>query len=153
MEQKTKIHAEPGKQEIIVTRDFDLPVALVFKAYTEPEILAQWMGTKVAKLECQSFGSYRFETTDPMGNVHVFSGAFHEIIPDKKIVRTFQMENTGFEVQIEYLDFEPVTDATSKLTMHMVFRSVEFRDKLMQMPFAFGLNMAHNRLEDFFVKK
>lgn len=63
-----------------------------------------------------------------------------------------QMENTGFEVR-SYLDFEPVTDATSKLTMHMVFRSVEFRDKLMQMPFAFGLNMAHNRLEDFFVKR
>jgi uncharacterized protein YndB with AHSA1/START domain len=153
MEQKTKIHAEPGKQEIVVTRDFDLPVNLVFRAYTEPEILAQWMGTKVAKLECQSFGSFRFETTDPMGNLHVFSGTFHEIVPDKKITRTFLMENTGFEVQIEYLDFESVSESKSKLTMQMVFRSVEFRDKLLQMPFAFGLNMAHNRLEGFFIKK
>ncbi len=150
MEQKTKIHAEPGKQEIVVTRDFDLPVNLVFRAYTEPEILAQWMGTKVAKLECQSFGSFRFETTDPMGNLHVFSGTFHEIVPDKKITRTFLMENTGFEVQIEYLDFESVSESKSKLTMQMVFRSVEFRDKLLQMPFAFGLNMAHNRLEEIF---
>ncbi len=150
MEQKTKIHAEPGKQEIVVTRDFDLPVNLVFRAYTEPEILAQWMGTKVAKLERQSFGSFRFETTDPMGNLHVFSGTFHEIVPDKKITRTFLMENTGFEVQIEYLDFESVSESKSKLTMQMVFRSVEFRDKLLQMPFAFGLNMAHNRLEEIF---
>lgn len=150
MEQKTKIHAVPDKQELTITRDFDLPVALVFRAYSEADLLSKWMGTKVVKLENYSQGSYRFETTDPMGNIHVFSGTFHDVIPDKKIIRTFQMENTGFEAQIEYLDFEAVTDKKSKLTMHIVFRSVEFRDKLMQMPFAFGLNMAHNRLEEIF---
>ena len=50
MERKTKINAEDGKQEIMITREFDLPLELLFKAYIEPELLEQWMGTKVLKL-------------------------------------------------------------------------------------------------------
>jgi uncharacterized protein YndB with AHSA1/START domain len=74
MERKTKIHAEDGKQELVITREFDLPLELLFKAYTEPEIVEQWMGTKVLKLENKKHGSYQFETTDPKGNKHGFSG-------------------------------------------------------------------------------
>ena len=51
MEQKTKIHAEDGKQELTITREFDLPLHLLVKAYEEPEIIEQWMGTKVLKME------------------------------------------------------------------------------------------------------
>ena len=51
MEQLTKVNAEDGKQEIVITREFDLPLELLFKAYVEPEIVEQWMGTKVLKLE------------------------------------------------------------------------------------------------------
>jgi hypothetical protein len=54
MEQKTKIHAEDGKQEITITREFDLPLELLFKAYEDPEIVEQWMGTKVLKLKIKS---------------------------------------------------------------------------------------------------
>ena len=61
MEQKTKINAVDGKQEIVITREFDLPLALLFKAYIEPEIVAQWMGTKVLKLENKKHGSYQFD--------------------------------------------------------------------------------------------
>ena len=64
MEQKTKINAEDGKQEILITRTFDLSVNLLFKAYTEPELIEQWMGNKVLKMENRVHGSYQFETTD-----------------------------------------------------------------------------------------
>jgi len=148
MEQKTKIHAEAGKQELIVTRDFDLPLELLFQAYTEPEIVEQWMGTKVIKLENQKHGTWRFETTDPMANVHIFSGVIHDFLPFKKITRTFQMENTPFEAQLEFLDFESVEEQKSKLTMHIVFRSVALRDQMLALPFAQGINMAHNRLQE-----
>ena len=67
MERKTKINAEDGKQEVVITREFDLPLELLFKAYTEPGIVEQWMGTKVLKLENKKHGSYQFETTDPRG--------------------------------------------------------------------------------------
>ena len=75
MELKTKIKAEDGKQELAITREFDLPVELLFKAHVEPEILEQWMGTRVLKLEGKKHGSYQFETTDPKGNKHRFNVA------------------------------------------------------------------------------
>ena len=148
MEQKTKVNAEAGKQELTITREFDLPVELLFKAYVEPGIIAQWMGTKVLKLENKKHGSWQFETTDTQGNV-VFqaNGVIHEFIPGQKITRTFEMENSPFEVQLEFLEFEQLTDDTSKLSMHIIYRSVELRDQMMKIGFAPGINMAHNQLQ------
>src|SRR5882672_1275507 len=123
MEQKTKINAEDGKQELVITREFDLPLELLFKAYADPEIVEQWMGTKVLKLESKKHGSYQFETTDPQGNKYGFNGVIHEFSPNRKITRTFEMENTPFETQLEFLEFEQLTDETSKLKMHIVYRS------------------------------
>lgn len=148
MEQKTQIHAEDGKQEIFITREFDLPVSLLFRAYTEPELLAQWMGTHVIKLENKAQGGWEFETKDPTGNV-VFgaSGTIHAFIPDRKITRTFQMNNALFDVQLEFLEFEALSETTSKLTIQTIYRSIELRDMQLKLPFAQGINMAHNRLE------
>ena len=147
MERKTKIHAEDGKQEITITREFDLLLELLFKAYVEPEIVEQWMSTKVIKLENKKHGSWQFETTDPRGNKHGFHGVIHEFVPDQKITRTFEMENTPFPVQLEFLEFEKLSNTTSKLTMHVVYKSVAYRDQMLQLPFAQGINMAHNRLQ------
>lgn len=153
MELKTKIHAEEGKQEIIITREFDLPVELLFKAYEEAEIVEQWMGTKVLKLESKKHGSYQFETNDAKGNV-VFKahGTIHEFTQNKNITRTFEMENTPFAVQLEFLEFERLTDNTSKLTMQVVYKSVALRDQMLKLPFAHGINMAHNKLQEIFSK-
>src|SRR5690242_8853843 len=152
MERKTKIDAEKGTQELFITREFDLPVDLLFKAYEEAEIVEQWMGTKVLKLENKRHGSYEFETTDPKGNKHRFSGTIHEFVPNQKITRTFEMENTPFGVQLEFLEFEKITDDTCKLNMHVVYRSNAVRDQLLQLPFAQGINMAHNRIQDLLNK-
>src|SRR6478736_9047663 len=142
MERKTKINAEDGKQDLTITREFDLPLELLFKAYEEPEIVEQWMGTKVLKLENKKHGSYQFETTDPKVNKHGFNGVIHEFVPNEKITRTFEMENAPFGVQLEFLEFEKITDDTSKLTMHVVYRSGALRDQMLRLPFAQGLDMA-----------
>jgi uncharacterized protein YndB with AHSA1/START domain len=152
MEQKTKINAEEGKQDLVITREFDLPLELLFKAYTEPEIVEQWMGTKVLKLESKRHGGYQFETTDPKGNKHGFHGVIHEFSPNQKITRTFEMANTPFGVQLEIYLFEQVTADTSKLTMHVVYESPSQRDQVLQLPFAQGINMAHNRIQDILSK-
>jgi uncharacterized protein YndB with AHSA1/START domain len=152
MERKTKINAEEGKQEIIITREFDLPLELLFKAYIEPQIVEEWMGTKVLKLVSKKHGSYQFETTDPRGNKHRFNGVIHEFVPEQKITRTFEMENTPFDVSLEFLQFESLTKDTSKLTMHVVYKSVALRDQVLQLPFAKGINMAHNRIQDVLEK-
>ena len=153
MERKTKINAEEGKQELMITREFDLPLELLFKAYEEPEIVEQWMGTKVLKLESRKHGSYQFETSDAQGNV-VFraNGVIHEFVPNQQITRTFEMENAPFGVQLEFLEFEELTNDISQLKMHVVYRSVALRDQLLQLPFAQGINMAHNRLQDIVSK-
>lgn len=148
MERKTKIDAEDGRQDLIITREFDLPPDLTFKAFSEAELLEQWMGTKVLKLESKKHGSYQFETIDPKGNKHRFNGVIHEFIPRQKIARTFEMENTPFGVQLEIYEFENLGDKKTKLRMHVIYESVEQRDQVLKLPFAQGINMAHNRIED-----
>ena len=149
MERKTKINAQEGKQDLVITREFDLPVHLLFKAYEEREIVEQWMGTKVLELESRKHGSWRFETSDAQGNVVLRThGVIHEFLPNEKIIRTFEMENTPFPVQLEFLEFSKLTEETSKLTMQIVYRSADARDQMLKLPFAYGINMAHNRLQD-----
>ena len=154
MEQKTKINAENGKLDLEITREFELPVELLFKAYAEPDLVEEWMSnpystTKMLEFDAKKHGSYRLQSSDAQGKV-VFqaNGVIHEFVPNKKITRTFEMENAPFGVQLEFLEFEKLTDDTSKLKMHVVYRSVALRDQLLQLPFAQGLNMAHNRLQD-----
>jgi uncharacterized protein YndB with AHSA1/START domain len=132
MERKTKINAEDGRQDLVITREFDLPLDLLFRAYVEPEIVEQWMGTKVVKLESRPHGGWQFETSDPQGNVVLrTNGVIHEFVPEQKITRTF----------------ERLTDETSKLTMQIVYKSPADREAMLKLPFAAGINMAHNRLE------
>ena len=148
MELKTKISAEPGRQDLHITREFDLPVELLFRAHVEPAILEQWMGTKVLKLESRKHGSYQFETTDPRGNKYRFNGVIHEYGPNQKITRTFEMENMPFGVQLEFMVFEKLSDNTSRLNIHTIYQSGAHRDEVLKIPMAYGMNMAHNRLQE-----
>lgn len=148
MKLKTQVSAAEGKQEVLITRVFDLPLAALFKAYVEPEIVAQWMGTKVLKLESRKHGSYQLETTDTKGNVHGFTGVIHEFSLNRKITRTFEIENAPFGVQLEFYEFEQLTDNTSKLSMRVLYESVAQRDQVVKMGMAPGINLAHNSLQD-----
>ncbi len=149
MERKTKVSAGNGQQDIIITRDFELPVHLLFRAYEDAEIVAQWMGTKVIKLENRKHGAYQFETSDAKGNaVFRANGVIHAFVPNQKIIRTFEMENAPFDVQLEFLAFEALTEDSSRLTIHAVYRSATLRDQMLQLPFAHGISMAHDRLQD-----
>ena len=147
MEPKTKVSAAEGKQEIVITRAFDLPLELLFKAYEDPELFEEWMGTKVLKMENKKHGSYAFETSHNGNVVFRANGTIHEFVPNLKITRTFEMENTPFPPQLEYLEFEKLTNDSSKLTMHIVFKTTELRNQLLKMPFAQGIDMAHNKLQ------
>lgn len=147
MEQKTKLTAEDGKQDLVITREFDLPIDLLFKAYVEADIVEQWMGTKVLKMDAHKHGGYQFQTTREGKVVFRANGAIHELIPERKIIRTFEMENTPFGVQLEVYDFEALTADTSKLTMHVIFESGAQRDQNMQLGLSWGVNMAHDRLQ------
>ena len=158
MERKTKVNAEDGKQDLVITREFDLPLELLFKAHTEADIVEQWMSheygtTKVLKLESRKHGSWQYEHTDGQGKVAFrANGVIHEFVSNQKITRTFEMEHSPFGVQLELYAFEKLGNDTSKLTMHVIYESVEQRDQLLKLPFSQGLNMAHNRLQDILSK-
>jgi len=149
MEKKTKVQAEEGQPFLVITREFELPVELLFRAYEDAAIIEQWMGTKVLKLESRPHGSYQYETTDAQGKI-LFrgNGVIHTFVPNEKITRTFEMENGGFDVQLEFLEFEKLTDDTSKLTSRIVYKSAAHRDQNLKLPFAYGINMAHDRLQE-----
>ncbi len=154
MEQKTKINAEDGKQELLITREFDLPLELLFRACAEPDLVEQWMSnpystTKLLKFDAKKHGSYQLQSSDAQGNV-VFraNGVIHEFIPNRKITRTFEMENAPFGVQLEIYEFEELSAEKSRLNMHVIYESGALRDQVLKLPFAQGLNMAHNRIEE-----
>lgn len=149
MELKTKVIALDGKQELTIEREFDLPASLVFQAHTVPELIEQWMGNKVLQFEKRNHGSYVLETKSPEGHV-LFraNGVLLNLVEDQSFVRTFEMENTGFPIQLEFFTFESISENKSNLIMQIVFQSVEQRDKLLKMPFAQGINIAHNRLQE-----
>jgi uncharacterized protein YndB with AHSA1/START domain len=152
MEMKTKINTENGKQELIITREFGLPVDLLFRAFTEAEFVEQWMGTRVLKLDSRKHGSYQFETTDPKGNKHLFHGVIHDLVSDNKITRTFEMPNAPFGPQLEFLEFESLGEDASRLKMQVIYRSAEIRDQVLKLPFAKGISMAHDRIEELMKK-
>ena len=108
---------------------------------------------KVLKFEGKKHGSYQQEATDANGTV-VFkaNGVIHEFIPGEKIIRTFELEGTPMGVQLEIYEFEKLTEHSSKLNMHVIYESVAIRDKVWKMPFAQGLSMAHDRMQEIMSK-
>ena len=148
MKPTTQVHAADGRQELTITRDFDLPLDRLFRAFEDPDIVARWMGTKVVKLENRRHGGWEYETSGPDGQV-VFRahGVIHDFVPKERITRTFEMDNAPFPPQLEFLEFSALSEHTSHLRMHIVFKSVADRNQLIQLPFAKGLGMAHDRLQ------
>ncbi len=154
MEKKTKVNAEDGKQDLMITREFDLPLELLFKACSDKDLVEQWMSnpyttTKLLKFDAKKHGSYELQSSDAYGNV-VFkaNGAIHEFIPGRKITRTFEMENAPFGVQLEIYEFEQLTEDTSRLNMHVIYESAALRDQVLKVPFAQGIGMAHDRMQE-----
>lgn len=148
MEQKTIIKAEDNKQEIIITREFDIPIQSLYKAHVQPELIEVWMGTNVLKFENRNQGAYLFETKDDKGNIILRSkGVIHSLTLNEEIVRTFEMSNTPYPPQLEFFTFEKLSEERSKLTMQVVYKSIYDRNEILKLPFKFGINRAHNKLE------
>ncbi len=152
MEQKTKIDAKEGKQDLLITRTFDLPLELLFKAYSDPELLEQWMGTKVLKLENKNHGGYQFETSHNGNVVFKAHGTIHSFLENEKIIRTFEMEDMPIGVQLEFLEFSKITDEKSLLNIHIIYKSEQHRAEQLKMHFSSGLNRAHNKLQEVVTK-
>ena len=118
---KTSITAEPARQELFITREFDAPRELVFKAHVDPNLLPQWMGPRkytmrVVQHEAKDGGRWRFLHTDPSAE-HGFHGVFHEVLAPERIIRTFEYEGLPEKghVTLETLRLEALPGDRTKL--------------------------------------
>jgi uncharacterized protein YndB with AHSA1/START domain len=149
---KTRITVEPGIPQIIIEREFDAPRGLVFRAYTEPELLAQWLGPrnltmKIDRYEVRDGGTWRYVHIDPDGNEYGFHGVFHGDPSLDGIVQTFEFEGAPGHVQLETLTFEERNGKTLART-NSVFQSVEARDGMVASGMEYGINEGYERLDE-----
>jgi uncharacterized protein YndB with AHSA1/START domain len=152
---KTTIVAESGKQEMLITREFDAPRELVFQAFTDPELVPQWWGprrlsTLVDKMDVRVGGQWRFINQDPDGNEYGFHGVYHEVCAPERIIDTFEFEGLpeAGHVCLETLTLEALPRGRTRLTAQSVFQSVADRDGALQSGMEEGLNDSYARLTE-----
>lgn len=152
---KTTITAKPGKQEILVTREFDAPRELVFKAFTDSTLIPQWWGprslsTEVDTIDVRPGGQWRFINRDAEGKEYAFHGVYHEILAPRRIIDTFEFEGlpeTG-HVTLETIRLEELPGGRTRLIVQSVFQSVADRDGMLQSGMEEGLDDTYDRLAE-----
>ena len=156
---KTTITAEPGKQELFITREFDAPRELVFKAHTDPEIYVRWLGprdldTILETFEPVSGGRWRFIQKDKDGNEFGFHGVNHDVTSPERIIGTFEFEGLpeSGHVILETTKFEELPGGRTRVTTQSVYQSVQDRDGMIQSGMEHGTNEGYERLDEILAK-
>src|SRR5215831_6929188 len=156
---KTVVRAEPGKQEFFVTREFDFPRELVFRAFTDPNLYVQWLGPRGLTMKLEKFdpkpgGVWRYTHRDPQGNEYGFHGVMHEVLPPERLIDTFEFEGLPEKghVSLETARFEELPDGRTRLTIHAVFQSVSDRDGMVGSGMEKGMTDSFERLDELLAK-
>ena len=151
---KTHIVAEPGTQEIIVTRDFAATPSFLYRAWTDPDLLVQWLGPRRMTMHIDHYdvrhgGTWRYIHTDTDGSEYVFHGVFHgDPSPTAGIWQTFEFEGAPGTVSLEQVTFEDLGGRT-RVHMHSVYPSVAARDAMVAGGMETGLNEGFDRLDEY----
>ena len=153
---KAQIIAEPGKQQIVITREFDAPRALVFRAYTDPELLVQWLGPRdltmtIERYEVRDGGTWRYIHRDPEGKEFGFHGVFHGMPSPDSMVQTFEFEGFPGHVSLETATFEDLGSRTL-VRINAVYQSVADRDGMIQSGMESGLTEGWERLDELLAR-
>ena len=136
MAARTSDALQPTERELVVTRVFDAPRALVFKAWTEPERAARWWGprgftTLSCEMDVRSGGAWRRRMRSPEGTVHVKRGVYREVAPPERLVFTYADEDAAGKTGHETLVTVSFAEAGGKTTLTLrqaVFETVAVRD-------------------------
>ncbi|NPV62695.1 MAG: SRPBCC family protein [Methanotrichaceae archaeon] len=152
---KTNIIAEPGKQELFITREFDAPRELVFEAFTDPTLYVKWIGprtlvTTIEIFEPRNGGSWRYIQKDPGGLEYAFHGVNHEVSAPERIIGAFEFEGLPEKghVLLETTRFEALPSNRTKLTSQSVYQSVADRDGMLQSGMEEGVHESFDRLDE-----
>jgi len=155
---KTAITVEPGKQELFITRDFDAPRELVYKAHIDPDLYVQWLGPRGYEMVLETFephsgGRYRYIHKDNDGNEFGFHGVFHEIAEDL-LIQTFEFEGLPERghVILDTMRLEELPGNRTRATIQSVYQSVSDRDGMVQSGMERGVNEGYERLDELLAK-
>jgi uncharacterized protein YndB with AHSA1/START domain len=156
---KTIFTIEPGKQEYFITREFEAPRELVFKVYSDPNLIPQWWGpreftTTVENAEIKVGGVWRYVHTDPQGNQYGFHGVYHEITAPERIIQTFEFEGLPEmgHVILSTILFEELPGNRTRVIGQDVFQSVKDRDGMVQSGMEEGMNESYERMDEVLEK-
>ncbi len=156
---KTTLIAEPGKQEFMIAREFNAPRELVFKAFTDPELYAQWLGprglqTTIETFEPRNGGSWRYIQRDKSGSEFAFHGVNHEVSAPERIIGTFEFEGLPEKghVILQTVRFTSLPGNRTKMASQSVFQSVADRDGMLQSGMEAGVNDSYDRLDELLEK-
>jgi uncharacterized protein YndB with AHSA1/START domain len=155
MANETTITAEPGKLDYFIVREFEAPRELVFKAFTDPELVVQWLGPHglkmtIEKFESQDGGSYRYIHEDQNGNRFAFRGVNHEVLSPERIIGTFEFEGLPERghVTLQTARFEALPGGRTRVTSQSVFQSVADRDGMLRSGMERGVKQGFERLDE-----
>jgi uncharacterized protein YndB with AHSA1/START domain len=151
-----RVTAEPGVPQIVTTREFDAPRDLLYRAFTEPDLLVQWLGPRRYTMTIERFdprdgGTWRYVHAGDDGSAFGFHGVFHGDPSPNGIVQTFEFEGAPGHVSLDTVTFEEHDGATTVRT-NSVFQSVEARDAMYESGMADGMNEGYERLEEVLAK-
>ncbi len=148
---ETNIQAPDGVPYIDVSREFEAPRNLVFRAFTEPDLLVQWLGPGKYEMVIDTYdvragGSWRYIHRDGNGNEYGFHGVFHgEPSPDG-MVQTFEFEGAPGHVALDKLVLEE-RDGRTIVHTHSVYQSLEARNAMVESGMAEGMDAGFNKLD------
>lgn len=155
----TTIIAEPGKLELIVTREFEAPRELVFKALTDPKLVVQWLGPRdikmrIEKYEAKPGGTYRYVHFRSPEEEYSFYGVFHECTAPELIIQTFEFEGLPEKghVCLETMRLEALPGNRTRMTAQDLFQTVTDRDTALQSGMEGGIIESYERLDEMFEK-
>ncbi len=156
MSNEVTITADEQVPTIEMTREFDAPADRVYRAWTDPELFAQWVGphdlsTRIDQWDASTGGHYRF--TNIRGNDEFgFYGSFHELRPNERIVQTFCWDGQPDEVALETVVFEDLGDGRSRI--HSVSRAGTFeaRDGMLANGMDQGVREGYEKLDELLAR-
>lgn len=149
------IDATPGQSYADITREFEAPVAAVFRAHADQELYKNWVGprgyqTDITEWDFRTGGGYRFEQRSEDGTFG-FRGVFHTVRENEVIIQTFEYEGAPDEVSIDVLRFEELPGGRSRIVDHSVFGSVEALEMMIQQGMEVGVREGYERLDELLV--
>ncbi|MFE0252225.1 SRPBCC family protein [Streptomyces sp. NPDC059010] len=154
---ETRIVADPDLPTILIIREFDAPPERVFRAYTDPDLVVQWLGPRrltmrIDHYDARSAGSYRYVHRDDDGTEYGFHGVFHEVRPNERIVQTFTYEGFPDGVSLETAVFEDLGGRT-RVTGKSLMDSVEARDAMLKSGMEYGVREGYERLDELLARQ